>query len=95
MATTVGLVHLRLHVDQATSLKDKRRVIKSFKDRVRHAYNVSVAEVGAQDNRRLAILAIAMVGSDSAYVQGALQRIVNSASLHREMALIDHDLELL
>jgi len=50
MAMVLAVVHLRLNVVQAASLKDKRRVVKSFKDRVRASYNVSVAEVGDQDN---------------------------------------------
>ena len=95
MATTVGLLHLRLHVAQAMSLKDKRRVLKSFRDRLSHGGNVSVAEVEAQDHRRMAVLAVAMVGSDTRYVQGALQRIVNAAGTHRDMILVDHELEFL
>jgi uncharacterized protein YlxP (DUF503 family) len=48
---------------------------------------VSVAEVDALDNRRRAVLAVAMVGSDRQYVEGALQQIVNAAQNHREMIL--------
>ena len=95
MATTVGLVHLKFHVVQAMSLKDKRRVIKSYKDRLSNSRNVSVAEVDAQDNRRIAVLAVAMAGSDRAYVEGALQKIVNAAEQHRDMVLIDHEIELM
>ena len=94
MATTVGLVHLKLRVDQAMSLKDKRRVIKSFKDRLTNRNNVSIAEVDAQDNHRMAVLAVAMVGSDRRYVEGALQKIINTASQHRDMILIDHEIEI-
>ena len=70
MATIVGLVHLDLYVAEATSLKDKRRVVKSFKDRLSHRHNVSVAEVGDQDNHRRAVLAVAMVANDRRYVEG-------------------------
>lgn len=95
MATTVGLVHLKFHVGQAASLKDKRRIIKSFKDRLHNRHNVSVAEVDAQNTHRVAVIAVAMVGSDADYVQGAMQRIVNAASMHRDMVLTDHEIELL
>ena len=95
MATIIGLVHLKLHVDQAASLKDKRRVLKSFKDRLFNTTNVSVAEVGAQNHRRLAVLAVAMVGSDRRYVEGALQKIVNAAVAERDMVLVDHETEFL
>jgi len=95
MATSVGLVHLELHLGQAASLKDKRRIIKSFKDRLSNVHNVSVAEVDLQDNWRRAVLAIAMVGSDKRYVQGALQKIVNAAGKHRDMNLVDYDIQWL
>ena len=95
MATTVGLLHLELSVAQATSLKDKRRAIKSFKDRTRSACNVSIAEVGALDDRRRAVLAVAMVGADRPYVEGALQKIINTAQTHRDMILTAHELEWL
>ena len=93
MATTVGLLHLDLHVAQAASLKDKRRIVKGFKDRTASRFNVSVAEVGAQDSHRRAVLAVAMVGSDRRYVEGALQRIVLAAAAHRDMILIGHEME--
>jgi hypothetical protein len=95
MATSVGLVHLRMRMVQAASLKDKRRVLKSFKDRLRNTCNVSVAEVGSRDDYRFAVLAVAMAGSDRRYLEGALQRIVNAAAAHRDMLLIEHETEWL
>lgn len=94
-ATVVGLVHLELNVVQAMSLKDKRRIIKSFKDRIAHRYNVSVVEVDGLDNHRMAVLAIAMVGNAQKYVAGALQKIVNAAATHRDMILINHQIDWL
>lgn len=95
MATTAGLLHLEFHVVQAGSLKDKRRMLKSFKDRLGRNHNVSVAEVDAQDNRRRAVLAVAMVGNDRRYVEGAMQRIINAAACNRDMILIDSELQWL
>ena len=57
---TVCVLHLELSIPDAFSLKDKRRVVKSLKDRIAHGQNVSVAEVGALDEHRRAILAVAM-----------------------------------
>jgi hypothetical protein len=95
MSTIVGVLHLRLNVAQASSLKDKRRVVKSFKDRTRNRYNVSVAEVGGLDQHRYAELAVSMVANDRRYVESALQKIVNAAAMHRDMVLIDHDIDWL
>ena len=95
MATTLGLLHLRLNVVQAMSLKDKRRVVKSFKDRVRSGHNVSIAEVDELDSHRWCVLAVAMVGNDRRYIEGGLQKIVNAAATHRDMILADSNIEWL
>jgi len=95
MATTLGLLHLEFRIAGASSLKDKRRSVKSFKDRLAARRNVSVAEVEAQDDHRRAVVAVAMVGSDRRYVEGALQQIVNEAAAYRDMVLVEHELEWL
>ena len=93
MAATVGLVQLRLHVTEAMSLKEKRRIVKGFKDRTRNRFNVSVAEVDGLDQHRLAVLAVAMVSNDRRYVESTLQKIINAAATHRDMILMDHVIE--
>jgi uncharacterized protein YlxP (DUF503 family) len=95
MATTLGLLHLEFHVPQAASLKDKRRLVKGFKDRTANRFNVSIAEVDAQNDRRRAVLAVAMVGSDKRYVEGALQQILNAAGGHRDLLLTYSETEWL
>jgi len=44
----VGSIRVRLLIREAKSLKDKRRVVRSIKDRLRNAFNVSVAEIDSQ-----------------------------------------------
>ncbi|MBN1553844.1 MAG: DUF503 domain-containing protein [Phycisphaerae bacterium] len=95
MATVLALLHLDLHVPQAGSLKDKRRIVKSFKDRVIHRYHVSVAEVDGHETHRRVTLAVAMVGNDRDRVAGILQTVWNLAAKHRDMILIDHTIEWL
>lgn len=95
MSTTVGLLHLELHVAQAFNLKDKRRVIKSFKTKLTNEFNVSVAEVDGLDSHRRAVLAVVMVGNDRAYIEGALQKIVNLANFNRDMILLSQQVDWL
>ncbi|MFA6132992.1 MAG: DUF503 domain-containing protein [Phycisphaerae bacterium] len=95
MVTVLGLLHLTLRIPQAASLKDKRRIVKSFKDRTANAHNVSVAEVGSLDDHRAAVLAVAMVCNDRRYAEGALQQIINAAAAHRDMILVDQDIQWL
>jgi uncharacterized protein YlxP (DUF503 family) len=72
-------------------LKDKRRVARSIQDRLRNSYNVSVAEIEAQDQCQLLVLGIAMVGTDGRQVTGSLDRIVDSLRAHPEAELLDYE----
>ena len=94
MSTVVGLLHLKLNIAQADSLKDKRRIVKGFKDRVRHGHNVSIAEVEMLDAHRWSVLAVAMVGNDRRYLDGALAQIINLIRGNPVAELIDYELEI-
>lgn len=70
-----GLLQLELHLPAAQSLKQKRSVIKSLKDRLRSRYNISVAEVGHMDKWQRATLAIAMVSNDRNHLESRFESI--------------------
>jgi uncharacterized protein YlxP (DUF503 family) len=92
---TVGVLQLELYISDAMSLKDKRRVVKSLKDRIAHRHNVSVAEVGALDQHRRSILAVAMVSNDSGYVEGALSKLVDFVRTVSKAELVEYQIDLL
>jgi len=91
----IGALQIELTVIDAMSLKDKRRVIKSIKDRIAHGHNVSIAEVGALDEHRRSILGIAMVGNDGRYIEGALSKLVDFIRAVPQVSLLDYRIELL
>jgi len=91
----VGVLQLELSVGDANSLKDKRRVILSLKDRIAHGHNVSIAEVGALDEHRRSVLGVAMVSNDSRYVEGALSKLVDFVRSVPQVSLIDFQIDLL
>lgn len=95
MATILGLMHLDLYVPQANSLKDKRRIIKGFKDRCRHRFNVTIAEVEGLETTRRATLAVAMTANDRIRIESELQKITNLAGTHRDMVLVERTVEWL
>ena len=72
---TIGVITLELRIDHAQSLKDKRQVIKSLKDRLRSKFNVAVAEIDHQDLWRRSVLAAATISSDRGSAEGTLQRV--------------------
>ena len=92
---TIGVLQLELSIGDAMSLKDKRRVIKSLKDRIAHGHNVSIAEVGALDEHRRSIVGVAMVANERAYVEGALSKLVDFVRGVPSVDLIDYQIDLL
>ena len=71
----IGLLHFELLIHDAASLKDKRRVVRSVKDRLHREHLVSVAEVGALETLNRAVLGLAVVGNDGARIGAVLDRI--------------------
>lgn len=68
----VGVVVWELHVPGCASLKDKRAVIKSLKDRLHARFNVSAAETAHQDLLQRAELSVAVVATDRRQAQSVL-----------------------
>ncbi len=91
----VGILQLEIGIPDAFSLKDKRQSVRSLKDRIGRNHNVSVAEVGALEQHRRSILAVAMVSNDSRYVEGALSKLVDFVRLNPAASLDDYQIELL
>lgn len=91
----VGILQLELSIPEANSLKDKRRVVLSLKDKIAHGHNVSVAEVGALDEHRRCIMGVAMVSNDKRYVEGGLSKLVDFVRMNSSAVLLDYQIELL
>ncbi|MGN6725429.1 MAG: DUF503 domain-containing protein [Tepidisphaeraceae bacterium] len=91
----VGILQLDLAVPEAQSLKDKRRVILSLKDRIANGHNVSVAEVDRLDEHQRSMIGVAMVSNDKRYVEGGLSKIVDMVRLNAGVNLLDYRIEML
>ena len=90
----IGVLQFTIEIPHANSLKDKRRVIKSMKDRLRRAFNISIAETGELNEWTTATLGAVMAGTDVSYINGALDRILNALNDWRDASLADHQLEI-
>lgn len=78
----IGSLTVRLLVRESRTLKDKRQVVRSVLDRMKGTFNVSAAEVDTHDDVKLATLAFAAVGFETAAVQGVLQKIAEALRVH-------------
>ena len=84
----IGIMTAKLAIYQATSLKDKRRVVKSLKDRIRRKFNVSVAETDALVYRLAAVITAAVVANEARFAEQCLQHVVNLIENDRSASLV-------
>lgn len=80
MPAAVGVLTFELRLEHSHSLKEKRQVVKSLKDRLRARFNVAVAEIGEQEMWQRAIVAAVTISSDQKAAEEALQRVEADAS---------------
>ena len=71
----IGLLTLEIHILDAQSLKDKRQVLRSLKDRLRAHFNVSVAELAHQDTWQRSRVGVVTISSDTGYLGKTLAEI--------------------
>lgn len=91
----VGVLRVRLAIFEALSLKDKRRVVKSLKDRLGARHNISIAEIDDLDHRQAATLGLAMIANEGRFVRSALARIVDEIRAYAGASLLEYEITLL
>ena len=89
------LIKINLHIPNAHSLKEKRREIKSLKDRLSSRFNASVAEIEALDKWQQAVLGVCIISNDKSYLDKQYSLIETMALEYAELELIDMQREWL
>jgi hypothetical protein len=92
---TVGVLTLELRLENSHSLKDKRHVVRSLKDRLRHKFNVAVAEIDGQDLWQRATLAAVTVSSSHDFAEKVLRSVEEEAAALLGPSLADANVEWL
>ncbi len=73
----VGLLSIHIHLSGIGSLKAKRSIVKSLIERTKNRYNFSVAEIGANDSKDLAIIGLAVVSKDARFIDKQMDTVIN------------------
>jgi len=76
----VGVLTLELRLEYSHSLKDKRHVVKSLKDRLRSRFNVAVAEIDYHDLWQRAVVAAVTVSVDHEHAEKVLRSVEDEAA---------------
>ena len=91
----VGVCTIELYLPDGYSLKSKRQVLLSLKDRLRDRFNVSVAEVGDQELWQKTVLGIACVANERGFVNQVLDQAVNLIRSVPTIEIVRTQIELL
>jgi len=91
----LGVLQVEVMIDGSQTLKDKRRVVSSLKDRLHREHMVSVAEVDLQDDPRRAVLGIALAASSVPVCQSTLDLVLGKLRSSRDCVLTDHQQEII
>jgi len=95
MAVLVGLLQVELGIPGNRSLKGKRRVLNSIKERVRAQFNVSIAEVDLNDTWDAALLAVSCAANEAQIIHQRLTKVVRAIERSRDIVLVDYAIEIL
>lgn len=91
----VGLLTLDLHIPDAQSLKDKRQVLRSLKDRLRGQFNIAVAELDHHDAWQRSVVGVVTLSNEEQHVENTLQKVLAEADRLLGPLLIQHSVEIL
>jgi uncharacterized protein YlxP (DUF503 family) len=91
----VGVLKLTFHIPHARSLKEKRSVVRKFRDRVRARFEVSIAEVGDQYLLQRAVFGVAVISGDPAVCDSVLEGVARAAETQEEAVLTDRATEII
>jgi uncharacterized protein YlxP (DUF503 family) len=92
----VGVCKVSLRLPENLSLKGKRQVLKSITSRVRHKFNVAVAEVDDHDVWQLSTIGICCVSNNRRYTNQVLSKVVDFIVNSRfEVEILDYEIEIL
>jgi uncharacterized protein len=90
----IGLLTLEIHIPDARSLKDKRQVVRSLKDRLRAHFNVAVAELAHQDLWQRSRVGVVSISGDERHLQQSLQAIAEESERVLGRDLVSQEIEV-
>jgi uncharacterized protein len=91
----VGLLTLELYIPDAQSLKDKRQVLRSLKDRLRRKFNVAVAEMEHHDIWQRSVVGVVTLSNEEKHVAEVLQKVLDEADRILGSILINQAVEII
>ena len=89
----VGILSVEIIIPSAASLKDKRKIVLSIKDRLRKKFNVSVAEIEYQDKWQRSVLGVAIISGKRNFVEESLNKVFDFLDNEISFEIIKYNFE--
>jgi uncharacterized protein len=89
----IGFLTIEIHIPDARSLKDKRQVLRSLKDRLRAHFNVAVAELEHQDLWQRSRVGVISLSSDAKHLEESMAAIAAESERLLERNLVSQEIE--
>ncbi len=90
----IGTGKIYLVASWVHSLKEKRMILKSIMDKVKHRFNVSIAEIENQDIHQSIVIGIACVSNDKSHANSTIQHVINYIEDHTDALVEKTEIEL-
>ena len=91
----VGCCSIKFFLHGNHSLKGKRRIVRTLKDRLKNKFNISVAEIGDQDVWQSLHIGIVAVNSDPQYLEGQVGKVVAAIEKMHLAEITDHQTQII
>ncbi len=89
----LGYYQIEIFIPGALSLKDKRFVVQSLKDKVKKKFNVSVAELDGSETWQRSVIGMAMVSNDHGIIENSFDKIICMLDQDARFEIIDRQIE--
>ncbi|QQY80253.1 hypothetical protein EDD65_10372 [Keratinibaculum paraultunense] len=91
----VGVCALKLKLYSSNSLKEKRHITKSIIGRIQSRFNVSIAEIGLNDNWQTSIIGFSCVTNDTKHANQIISNVIKFIDGDSRVEIIDYDIEIM
>ena len=85
----IGSCKIYLEAEWVFSLKDKRMIVKSLVEKIRHKFNVSVAEVENNDVHKSIVIGIACVTNETSHADSIINNVINFIENNTDAVIVD------
>lgn len=89
----IGILTIEIMIYDSNSLKEKRMVIKSIKDKIKNKYNIAIAELDFIDKWQRSKIGIVTIGNEYSHIENSLQKIFNYLDNWNEFEIIKYDFD--